>query len=582
MVRFRPGVDAILWRDALAAVKASNEHIAPLLGGPPPGTTLVELYPDGRSFIGASSLSAENVYTTGVVGLAKWGKLLVTSPRALPRGYSWQDTIAHEYIHLVITHHTGDRAPVWLQEAIAKYLDGRWRDGSDRFRLTVRQQGLLAAAIERDDLVTFEEMHPSLAKLPSAERASLAYAQLASLMQYCFEKAGEGVLLKTLRAVRAGTDPREALAGATGASDFESLEGDWKAWIADQPLIGRQIDALPTVLDGGDDLDIDPQLAERMDLARFVTLGDILREHGETAAALVEYTRALPDNEPPGPLLSNRIAQANLELGKLGPARLALERSLGDYPEFALTHKTLGQIELKEGHHAKARDALLEAVAIHPFDPESHGLLVDAYQHLDDEGGKGRHQAALTVLRRGGDDVERSPIHTREGEFELPSDREPVQVTRQKRNDYVERWRGKSAPEILAINLQGMPISPERYRGRVIVLDFWATWCAPCKAAMPELAKLEEAHRDEGLSVVGLTNEPLGKVKQFLTKRPVPYDIGIDVGQATSAEYGVSSLPTAFVIDRKGKIREVVIGAGEAAYEALRQAVELALKEEGP
>ncbi|MEZ4240718.1 MAG: hypothetical protein R3F59_32105 [Myxococcota bacterium] len=232
VVRFRPGVDAMLVDDAFGAIMGSDRYIAPLLGGSPPGVSRVELYPDGRSFIAASSLKAEDVQTTGVVGLAKWSRLLVTSPRALPRGYSWQDTIAHEYIHLIVAHHTGDRAPVWLQEAVAKYLDARWRDGRDRFRLSVRQQGLLAEALRKDDLVSFEEMHPSLAKLPTAERAALAYAQLATLMQYCFQQGGEDVLKKVLPRVRQGTDPRVALAEAAGAKDFDALEKAWKAWIA--------------------------------------------------------------------------------------------------------------------------------------------------------------------------------------------------------------------------------------------------------------------------------------------------------------------------------------------------------------
>ena len=205
-VRFRPGLDAMLVGDAFGAMKGSDRYIAPLLGGSPPGISRVELYPDADSFIAASSLKREDVETTGVVGLAKWSRLLVTSPRVLPRGYPWQDTIAHEYIHLVVTHHTADRAPVWLQEAVAKYLDARWRDGTDRFRLSVRQQGLLAEALRKDDLVTFDEMHPSLAKLPTAERASLAYAQLATLMQYCFEVGGEEVLLRVLPKVLGQTN----------------------------------------------------------------------------------------------------------------------------------------------------------------------------------------------------------------------------------------------------------------------------------------------------------------------------------------------------------------------------------------
>ncbi len=578
IVRFRPGVDAILWPDALAAVTASDEHIAPLLGGSPPGVTYIELYPDGRSFIGASSLKAEDVYTTGVVGLAKWGKLLVTSPRALPRGYSWQDTIAHEYIHLVVAHHTGDRAPVWLQEAIAKFLDSRWRDGGDQFRLTVRQQGLLAEALRKDDLVTFEEMHPSLAKLPTAERASLAYAQLATLMQYCFEEGGDDVLNRALPAIAGGRDPRDALASAVGADDFAALEADWRRWIAAQPLVERRLQELPTVLDGGDDMDLDPLLAQRQDLARFVTLGDILREAGEVEASLVEYAKAIPEDEPPSPLLSNRIAQANLDLDKPGPAKLALERSLEDYPEFALSHKTLGQLHLQQGRLEAARDELQQAVAIHPFDPETQAALVEVYKGLGDAEAAAVHEAALRIRRRGGDDVDRTPIHTREGEYELPTyDQHAGKAA--DRDAYRERWVGERAPSFSASKLDGDPLLLSDYAGKVVLLDYWATWCGPCKAAMPELAKLYEAHHRDGLVVVGLTEEPSSRVRAFLRERPVPYTIGIDPGNRSAADYEVGSLPTAFVIDRRGRITEVVVGAGQSAYEALTRAVVAALEE---
>ncbi len=140
-VRYRPGVDAVLVREAGRALLDSERYIAPRLGGPVPGRTILEVFPDGRSFIAASSLTKDDVRATGVVALSKWSRLLLTSPRALGRGYEWQDTIAHEYIHLVVAHHTRDRAPVWLQEAIAKYLDSRWRDGGDHFQPRSRCSG---------------------------------------------------------------------------------------------------------------------------------------------------------------------------------------------------------------------------------------------------------------------------------------------------------------------------------------------------------------------------------------------------------------------------------------------------------
>lgn len=578
-VRFRPGVDAMLLDDAFGAIQGSDSHIAPLLGGSPPGISRVELFPEGRSFIAASSLKKEDVETTGVVGLAKWSRLLITSPRALTRGYSWQDTIAHEYIHLMVAHHTADRAPVWLQEAIAKYLDSRWRDGKDHFRLSVRQQGLMAEALRKNDLVTFEEMHPSLAKLPTAERASLAYAQLATLMQYCFERAGEGVLQRVLPAVRSGDDPRDALAAGVGAKDFATLEADWRVWIAKQPLVEKKLEELPTVLDGGDEMDLDPVLAEREDLARFVTLGDILKKAGETEASLAEYAKAIPEDEPPSPLLSNRIAQADLALGRLDEARKALEVSLVDYPEFALSRKTFGQILFQQGQYPAARDQLLEAVAIHPFDPEVQQLLVEVYKKLGDPDDAARHEHYLKIRAQGGEDIEREPIHTREGEYELPTNDDPRPAMK-KNDDAREEWLGEAAPPFVVIGVDGKPLRLADFAGKVVILDFWATWCGPCKQVMPELAAFYQAKHKAGLEVLGLTDEDTSRVRAFLAKSPVPYTIGIDTGGRTNTQYEVTALPTAFVIDRKGRIREVVVGAGEGGLDRLKFAVESALTEE--
>jgi tetratricopeptide (TPR) repeat protein len=420
-VRFRPGIDALLVDDAFAAILGSDRHIASLLGGSPPGVTRVEIFPNGRSFIAASSLYREDVETTGVVGLAKWSRLLVTSPRALPRGYPWQDTIAHEYIHLVVAHHTNDRAPVWLQEAIAKYLDARWRDGADGFRLTVRQQGLLAAALENDDLVTFDEMHPSLAKLPDADRAGLAYAQLATLMQFCFETAGDRVLLDTLPRVARGEDPRVALAQSAGFGDFGALFAAWREWIAQQPLVEKRIGELRTVLDGADEIEADPVMGERQDLARFVVIGDLLREAGHVEASLVEYAKAMAPDEPPSPILTHRIALAQLELGHADQAKLLLEQSLVDYPEHAATHTTLGAVHLREGRVADALESYRRAVEIHPFDLEAQQGLVRAARATGNEALARKHEAALRIRARGGDDVAREPLHTRSGEYELPS-----------------------------------------------------------------------------------------------------------------------------------------------------------------
>ena len=168
---------------------------------------------------------------------------------------------------MVVSHHTKDRAPVWLQEAIAKYLDNRWVDGKDHFHLDPRSEGLLAKALVSGELVTFEQMHPSLAKLPTAEMAGLAYAQLATLMAFGFEKGGEDILKRILPRVGAGEDPRVVLATEAGFSTLAEMLDGWKNWMAGRNLQQRTIPSRPIAFGADDAVQGDPIMGSRRDLA---------------------------------------------------------------------------------------------------------------------------------------------------------------------------------------------------------------------------------------------------------------------------------------------------------------------------
>ncbi len=566
-VRFQPGLDEVLIEGAADALVRTEQNITPLLGATPPGTTHLEIYPDSRSFIAASSLTEADVRTTGVVALSKWSRLLVTSPRALARGYDWQDTIAHEYIHLVVAHNTDDRAPVWLQEAIAKYLDNRWRDGKDRWRLSIRDQGLLKKALDENDLVTFDEMHPSLAKLPSAERAALAYAQVSALMAFCFETKGEDVLLEALPLLKGGMDAREALARGAGFSKFDELETAYIEWMKTLNLSNTQVEELPTVFaqDGTDDGATDPVLSRREDLHRFVRLGTLLRERERPKAALVEYEKARDPEEPNSPYLSNMIAQTHIELGAFGAAESELSKSVETYPEFALTHKTLGQLANKRGDTRSARTSFEAAAEINPYDPTVQAALFELAGKRGDSREAAHRADLLKILRQGGSDVEYEPIHEISGDYVVPgsaasSDAEGLE----------EAFKGELAPQIRVTDLDGNVVTLDDYKGQTIVLDFWATWCGPCRQAMPHLKSLDDR---DGVTVLGLTDEPVSKVLPFMKKSDPGYRIVLDDGATVKRRYRVRSLPTVFVIDPRGRVSAVVVGAGGKATEKLDLAV---------
>jgi thiol-disulfide isomerase/thioredoxin len=113
----------------------------------------------------------------------------------------------------------------------------------------------------------------------------------------------------------------------------------------------------------------------------------------------------------------------------------------------------------------------------------------------------------------------------------------------------------RPAPAFTLKDLSGATVSLEQFKGKVVLLDFWATFCGPCVKAMPKLQKLHEQHAAKGFSVVGVATDEEGAkvVSPFVAKTKVKYPILIS-GTSTWKEYGVETLPALFLIDRSGQI----------------------------
>lgn len=109
-------------------------------------------------------------------------------------------------------------------------------------------------------------------------------------------------------------------------------------------------------------------------------------------------------------------------------------------------------------------------------------------------------------------------------------------------------------------------------RGRVVVLEFWATWCAPCRLTAPLLSHWSDRHTAEGLSVVGVTADPVSLAADGARKASMSYSVFSDDSGDTVRGYRAFALPTLFVIDRRGVVRDVVVGYSS---ERLRQVDQL-------
>jgi thiol-disulfide isomerase/thioredoxin len=117
--------------------------------------------------------------------------------------------------------------------------------------------------------------------------------------------------------------------------------------------------------------------------------------------------------------------------------------------------------------------------------------------------------------------------------------------------------------------------------GKVVLLDFWASWCGPCKKSFPELERLYEAYKNRGFVILGVSvDEESAAMHKFLKSHPVSFPIVRDRNQSLVQVAGCDSMPTSFLLDRSGKIRSVHSGfRGEETLQVLRREIEKLLDE---
>src|ERR1700734_3224041 len=133
---------------------------------------------------------------------------------------------------------------------------------------------------------------------------------------------------------------------------------------------------------------------------------------------------------------------------------------------------------------------------------------------------------------------------------------------------------GSRASSFALKTLDGDPVALAQTRGQVVVLDFWATWCPPCRAELPSIEKLRTEFAGH-VQFFGVNDEDSGIVKNFLKKNSYELTVLMDGKREVHRQYGVSAIPTMFIIDKQGVIREHLIGSRSEAK--LRQALQAAV-----
>ncbi len=121
---------------------------------------------------------------------------------------------------------------------------------------------------------------------------------------------------------------------------------------------------------------------------------------------------------------------------------------------------------------------------------------------------------------------------------------------------------GKLAPDFQLSDLDGQPVSLSDFRGQPVLLNFWATWCGPCRYEMPFLERIHREQSADGLVVLGVNmGETAEEIEQFAADFGLSFTVLQDSDQEVALRYNVRSIPTTFLIDEDGIIRDHKIGA---------------------
>jgi tetratricopeptide (TPR) repeat protein len=393
IIRYAPGPDATIAGLAGDVLDRAWEVVGDDLGLRPADPIRVELLGAPADLAKLSPLTESDIETTGTIALSKYNKLMVVSPRATIFGYPWMDTLAHEYTHLVVSRVAHDAVPVWLQEGLARLEQSRWRRPPE-LQLSTTEQALLAAALRKGRLITFDEMHPSMAKLPSQEAAALAYAEVYTLVGWMQGKIGYRGIRDALIAQRDGKSARRAVAEALGMP-WTAVEREWRTHLRVGDNKARAGKPIKFAKGGVDSENVGlEQINTRA--RKHTRLGGMLRARGQNEAAVIEYEKALASG--PEPFVAGKLARTLVELGRFDRAiDLATPLVAADDHD-AVAAVTLGMARSARHQWREAIAAYEQALGVSPFDPTTRCGLAEAYAQTSDPRAS-RERAACDQLK---------------------------------------------------------------------------------------------------------------------------------------------------------------------------------------
>jgi hypothetical protein len=341
-VRLQDADDAPLVPYLLDVADQAREAVRLDLGVELPRPLRIDVVRDLFSLSAVSGLPLEAAETTGTVAVARWGRVTLLSPRASRHGYPWEDTLAHELVHLGLSRATRDFAPLWLQEGVAKRQEQRWRPPRP-FDDSGEHDNIAERALASGRSVGVDNLGPSIAMLPSADAASIAFSEVTSFINYWIAQNGRSsfrLLLSDLKGL-SQRDPDAALRSVTGWG-LRDWIARWQEWLRTQVAPASPPDPAGTVAEAVGERPLLPGVPPGVAFAapapapdmRRVRLGDLLLrgQHFQAAAHVFGQTLTAA---PGVSALRFRASEAELAAHRPDAAR-----------------ERLGRVEELDGPHA--------------------------------------------------------------------------------------------------------------------------------------------------------------------------------------------------------------------------------------
>jgi hypothetical protein len=352
-VRLQDDEDGSLVPLLVDVAARARELLAKELGVTLPTPIHIVLVRDQLTLSAMTGLPEEAARTTGTVAVAKWGRVTMISPRATRDGYVWQDTLVHELTHLALTAGSRDRAPLWLQEGVAKREEVRWRP-VEPLDDVPPIDAVAAIGMDKGLGRSIDKLGPSIAMLPTPEQAQVAFAEVSSFIRFWMKEAGDEALpqlLLRLKAAQSSDAVGKAIEDVSGV-DFATWDKRWRAHLAATPR-----DLPPHLVPGGSV----PNLRE---IGRRLRLGELLAARHHDQAAAIELARG-QSMAPFDASLRCYLAATLLAQGYRDNAAALVEKVEdihGGYGRWWSLHGLLT-------HGDDAETSFTRGVAIDPLDP---------------------------------------------------------------------------------------------------------------------------------------------------------------------------------------------------------------------